>query len=204
MSKRSNTKATVRQSHKSGLQHGQGYMMHSQRCMSDDELKILRDYVDEDARPSTVFGVDSQGIEGSDSKIRRSQVRFVEPGELTWVKKRLTQLLKGANQIYRFDVEGIKEMQIAKYDESEQGFFDWHMDISTGFLSRKISLSVPLNSPDEYEGGDLEFNEGIPRTLPQKEGCVVSFPSFVLHRVTPVTKGCRYSLVGWVHGPDWR
>ena len=113
-------------------------------------------------------------------------------------------MLKGANQIYRFDVEGIKEMQIAKYDESEQGFFDWHMDVSPGFLSRKISLSVPLNSPDEYEGGELEFNEGVLRTLPQKAGCVISFPSFVLHRVTPVTKGCRYSLVGWVHGPDWR
>ena len=101
------------------------------------------------------------------------------------------------------------------------GFYDWHQDSFTqpevlkknNGLNRKISLSILLNDPSEYEGGDFEFdmrNHEDPKfnkieKVPFKEqGTLIIFPSFSFHRVLPVTKGVRYSLVNWVKGPDWR
>jgi PKHD-type hydroxylase len=72
-------------------------------------------------------------------------------------------------------------------------------------MTRKISISIPLNDASEYEGGVLELNQGstIVR-MNQKAGLPVIFPSWLTHRVSPVTRGRRYSLVAWVRGPNWR
>ena len=70
--------------------------------------------------------------------------------------------------------------------------------------SRKISFSCLLNDPSEFEGGDLTLmpdSIGYPIKLKQYEICF--FPSWMPHKVVPVTKGTRISLVGWVHGPDF-
>jgi len=69
---------------------------------------------------------------------------------------------------------------------------------------RKISVTVQLSAPDEYEGGDLQFNIGRQITAPRVQGAAVIFPSFYLHRVTPVTKGVRKSFVLWVGGEPYR
>ena len=70
---------------------------------------------------------------------------------------------------------------------------------------RKLSMTVSLTNPDEYEGGDLEFDfrnqdeASQPRICEEirPKGSVIVFPSFVWHRVKPVTKGIRHSLVCW-------
>ena len=105
------------------------------------------------------------------------------------------------------------------------GHYNWHFDMSGRVyteadevapefhgLLRKISFSTMLNGGDEYEGGDLEIELGLPsdtvrieRPNPGRErGTMVAFPSFLPHRVTPVTDGVRYSLVGWSCGKPWR
>ena len=71
--------------------------------------------------------------------------------------------------------------------------------------ARKLSLVVQLSDPEDYEGGDLEIYTGHePLVVKKKKGMTAFFPSYQLHGVTPVTKGTRYSLVVWVHGPAFR
>ena len=93
---------------------------------------------------------------------------------------------------------------MASYSAEQEGFYTWHMDNGDKTPGRKISLSVQLSSPDSYEGGELEFfYTNKTKQVEKTQGGVIAFPSFIMHRVTPVTKGVRYSMVAWVVGPRW-
>lgn len=67
---------------------------------------------------------------------------------------------------------------------------------------RKISVTVQLSAGDDYEGGELELNSGKILSAMREAGAIVLFPSFMLHRVAPVTRGQRWAIVGWVQGQD--
>ena len=74
---------------------------------------------------------------------------------------------------------------------------------------RKLSMTIQLSDPDDYEGGDFVFNvnqigQSPDREQLRKKGTVLVFPSFIMHGVKPVTKGTRKSLVSWIEGPTWR
>ena len=88
------------------------------------------------------------------------------------------------------------------------GFLDWHMDIGQGGVNRrKLATTVQLSGPDEYEGGDFQVWYGGSNgfiTLPREKGDVLIFPTFYLHRVTPITKGERRALVYWTGGEPFR
>lgn len=85
-------------------------------------------------------------------------------------------------------------------------FYDWHLDIGESHQDtgkRKLSLVLQLSDPAEYSGGDLElFVQREPRNAPRDRGTVIIFPSYNLHRVTPVTDGSRFSLVHWATGEE--
>jgi PKHD-type hydroxylase len=71
--------------------------------------------------------------------------------------------------------------------------------------TRKISITIQLSNPDDYDGGDLEFWLGkTPEKAPREQAFAVLFPSYLMHRVTPVTRGMRKSLVVWVGGDTFR
>lgn len=78
----------------------------------------------------------------------------------------------------------------------------WHLDLGGDNLStRKLSFSVQLSHPDEYDGGELELNLAHSTVVaPRTQGTLVVFPSFLVHRVAPVTRGVRRSLVSWASG----
>ena len=134
---------------------------------------------------------------------RDSSVTFLDLGpETEWIYQRLFAIAKDANgQNWRFELAGSERLQLARYGPAQH--YDWHMDLaSRGPNSfRKLSLTVQLSAPGDYEGGDLEFklDEGTTKT-PRDQGIVTLFPSYVLHRVAPVTAGVRYSLVHWLRG----
>ncbi len=88
----------------------------------------------------------------------------------------------------------------------EWGRFDWHNDYSHGLpqAPRKLTVILQLSPPDEYEGGRLQTFGTEVEDLPDELGTVVAFPSFVYHRVTPVTNGMRRALVAWIAGPRIR
>ena len=95
-----------------------------------------------------------------------------------------------------------------------QSRYGWHRDtdikLDDGVPIRKVSVSVQLSHPDDYEGGDFEIKNFFGHQLDNNKkelrnrGTIIVFPSFLEHQVTPVTKGTRYSLVQWYSGPAWR
>lgn len=126
-----------------------------------------------------------------------------------WIYKRMTDLINQTNeQVFKFDLTKIESFQFTKYKEEDSGFYEKHIDPMLGEYfpeNRKLSLVVQLSDPEEYEGGDLCLYTGkYPTIIEKKKGRVVFFPSYTLHEVKPVTKGTRYTLVGWVHGPAFK
>lgn len=108
---------------------------------------------------------------------------------------------------YNFDLTGIFEpLQYLQYDSSILGHYDSHVD--SGALNippRKLSIVIQMSDPSEYEGGELQlFTHSEPYSIPKKKGRLIVFPSYVLHKVTPVTSGLRKSIVGWIAGPAFR
>ena len=108
---------------------------------------------------------------------------------------------------YNFDLTGLFEpLQYLQYDSSIQGHYDSHVDSGAlNIPSRKLSIVIQMSDPSEYEGGELQLiTSKEPYSVPKKKGRLIVFPSYVLHRVTPVTSGLRKSIVGWISGPSFR
>ncbi len=137
---------------------------------------------------------------------RKTDVMFLGPEQpLLWLFERLGQAaIQNNTHRYHFDILGFhEELQLARYES--EGHFDWHMDFGASISTRKLSLSIQLSDPDTYEGGNLQFlANNKPFDAPRGLGTLIMFPSFVMHRVTPVTSGSRMSIVGWVTGPPFR
>ena len=142
-----------------------------------------------------------------DSVIRNSEVRFLFPNSVTsWIFQRLTAVVSEINQrFFGFDLTSFDQgIQLTKYEAPDQ-HYDWHVDRGMGTGQRKLSLTLQLSDPQDYEGGDLELRFGKDPIIADKErGVMTLFPSYTMHRVTPVTKGTRYSLVAWVSGPPFK
>jgi len=88
------------------------------------------------------------------------------------------------------------------------GKYDWHIDVFHTETTpvpacRKISMTVMLSESKDYDGGKLEF-QGSPAVNEMNQGDICLFPSYLPHRITPVTRGQRNVLVGWIHGPSWK
>ena len=126
--------------------------------------------------------------------------------ESQWIFEKIAMAVGLANQeYYKFDLLGITHsLQLLHYKGEEGGHYDWHIDAGNGNAStRKISLSIPLTDRNAYEGGQLEINNnGTQLTAIDEQGSVTMFTSFQPHRVVPVTKGERWVIVVWVHGPN--
>jgi PKHD-type hydroxylase len=143
-----------------------------------------------------------------DKSYRSSKISWIPYSEENkWLYKKIGSLVNTANEnMWNFSIMGMKEsVQYGEYHASENGHYDWHMDLGGKIINRKISITVQLSDPSEYEGGELQFMLGRSiTTAPKAKGNVVVFPSYFLHRVTPVTKGVRKSLVLWVSGEAFR
>ena len=86
------------------------------------------------------------------------------------------------------DIAGVEaNVQLTRYDSGNHGFYDWHTDFAGIAPRRKISISIQLSRPEDYDGGDLELKYGTePQRLERTRSTLLAFPSFMLHRVTPV------------------
>jgi PKHD-type hydroxylase len=144
---------------------------------------------------------------GSDTKIRDSFVQFLFPNDVTgWVFQRLAGAVNTINQqFFGFDLYAMEQgLQFTRYQAPGE-HYEWHIDRGMQTGTRKLSLSLQLSDPDDYEGGDLEmWFGGEPTKASRERGMMTFFPSYVMHRVSPVTKGVRYSLVCWVSGQPFK
>ena len=175
--------------------------------LSNDELETIKNYGGKQIALNATVGEDAYAPD-----VRRSKVSWIQHNQETaWLYDRLAYIARMVNgQYFQFDLHGFNEdFQYTVYEESNEGHYDWHIDRGykkgNGSAPRKLSLVVQLSDPSEYEGGDLELQYGNgTRVVEKKKGLVHVFPSWVLHRVTPVTKGTRCSLVVWACGPKFR
>ena len=144
---------------------------------------------------------------GYNKKIRDSYISWLYPSKDTdWIYYKLTDIILYLNsKFFKFNIYGfIEGLQFTSY-QAPGGKYKKHVDRGLNSIIRKLSLSVQLSDPNSYKGGDLLIHEGDnPIFLPKEQGKLISFPSYVLHEVTPVTKGKRYSLVAWITGPQFK
>lgn len=157
------------------------------------------------ATKSAEVGTDTDST--VDSGYRRSSVDWLHNNaQNVWVFRKLAHVTAKLNaQFFNFDLIGFGEpLQLANYDQSENGMYGWHQDYGGG-ISRKLSLAVQLTDPSEYEGGHFEImTEVTPKRMRKQRGLILAFPSFIVHQVTPVTSGSRQSLVAWVSGAPFK
>lgn len=144
--------------------------------------------------------VDPRGNDGS-LDIRSSRILWISDEEkFKHLYEEMANIINNVNDhCYNYSLYGFECFQYSEYHASENGHYTWHIDTSVRGGQkhvRKLSFSAGLN--DNYEGGELEFRMG-PNTVQYKlkKGQIIVFPSFILHRVAPVTKGVRKTLVGW-------
>ena len=142
--------------------------------------------------------------------IRRADIAWLDDiPAATWVLDRMIGLVAAANRDgFRYDIAEFGESpQVACYDAEQGAHFDWHQDIGAGqwAAQRKLTIVVQLSDPVMYDGGTLEMRpDSNITTAVLVRGTATVFPSYVLHRVAPVTRGTRWSLTLWAHGPAFR
>lgn len=165
-----------------------------------DPSKILELAGKEKVAQATTFNNDDA------TSHRRSKVAWLtgnqEVMDLLW-----PYVMSAADQMH-VDVENISDFQYTEYHGSEGGKYDWHIDTNWGDTDgrdRKLSVTVQLSDGSDYLGGDFQFFEvDGPKEHIRDKGTVLIFPSYLKHRVTPVTEGVRKTLVAWFEGPSWR
>lgn len=135
-----------------------------------------------------------------------------------WLFKKIIQCINVVNaNNYGYVLKFVEDFQFAEYTSQSKGFYCKHYDCGNRFEMenfvdiRKLSFSIQLSDSNDYEGGELKFYTGKKSIYTNKEesdtakkdkGTIIFFPSHIIHEVTPVTKGIRYSLVSWVQGPN--
>ena len=127
--------------------------------------------------------------------------------EMKEMYAQVNSFIQKANRNH-FGFENVHVTEQAQYTEyPEGGFYDWHMDSDVNMTHeppvRKISMTLLLNDPSEFEGGDLEVI-GPGKFAKLKQGHAIIFASFLNHRVNPVKRGVRQSLVCWFGGKPFR
>jgi PKHD-type hydroxylase len=142
-----------------------------------------------------------------DTKTRTSHISWIPFNKLPEMYKTLETIMKKTNGNH-FGFEGMQITEPAQYTEyPEGGFYDWHIDSDVNCVNeppvRKISMTCLLSHESEFEGGGLELmSEG--KIAKPKQGHAIFFASFIRHRVIPIIRGTRKSLVMWFGGTPFK
>ena len=202
--------------------------------LSDSEIKKIFDLCEEKKYVDASVGSKSDNetihnlltdhkiidpYQGVIKRVRETNVKWIcMDDKSNWLYAKIIQCINEVNAYnYGYILKHVENFQFAEYTSQTKGFYAKHVDVKDRYLLenfleiRKLSFSIQLSDPDEYEGGELRFYTGKKSMYTGKDeydvarkekGTIIFFPSFILHEVTPVTKGTRYSLVSWVQGPN--
>mgnify|MGYP003135981891 FL=1 len=141
------------------------------------------------------------------TKTRTSHISWIPFKKMIDMYKDIEKVMKQTNTNH-FGFEGMQITELAQYTEyPEGGFYEWHVDNDVNMAHeppvRKISMTCLLSPESEFEGGDLELVKED-KVAKIKQGHAIFFASFIRHRVTPVIKGNRKSLVMWFGGTPFK
>ena len=172
------------------------------------QCKMVIEAGREEPRKNAEVGAEKGKKEGVlDTEIRTSHISWIPFKKMPEMYKDIERTMLKTNNNH-FGFEGMQITEMAQYTEyPEGGFYDWHVDNYDNCQHeppvRKISMTCLLSPENEFEGGDLELiKEG--QAIKLKQGQAAFFASFIRHRVAPVTKGVRRSLVMWFGGPPFK
>lgn len=185
------------------------YALKAPGVFNDNDINYLNWYV-ENNLTSDEARVGSSNTEGQLSDTRKSTISWLMPEDENvrfYFEKMAYYINKANTDYFQFSLTGFQSIQYTVYPETVHGKYDWHTDQSdlytTNNMCRKLSAVVALN--DDFEGGMFQTMDcDTPRTYSLSKGEMIMFPSFLMHRVTPVTRGTRRSLVVWVEGPNFK
>jgi PKHD-type hydroxylase len=185
----------------------QNFYWYKQGFTKEELDKIYNDVAQLPFEKATILGEnDIEAIKA----IRSSSIKWI-PKDQNWqwlYDKLMNMALEANNSLWHFDLISVDEkIQYTEYYDNAEGHYTWHQDIGGGSSSRrKVSITVQLSDAEEYEGGDLEMWQGGKAVVKSERGAgvVFIFPSYMMHRVTKVTKGTRRSFVLWVGGQHYR
>ena len=190
------------------------FLIYRKNFLSNEECdKIIKSLDTEDLTEGELVGDYEGGIinENVRKTLNKDIIfdRINKPFDDKVLFNKIESALKIANiQYFNYDVEGLDKLRFLKYGIG--GRYEWHTDYGRHECSmRKLTGIIQLSDSDEYEGGDFEFGltdtEGSGLLKGNRDkGCLLVFPSFLSHRVAPLTKGKRYSIITWLEGNTFR
>ena len=146
-------------------------------------------------------------VADQDEGLRNTRISWIEESQETlWLFHKLIGAVSTINkQAYLFDLAALESLQYTVYHAGEGSHYGWHVDHGRTPTRRKLSLVLQLSEPADYQGCDLQIYASTQiDTCPKTRGTLIAFPSYSLHRVTPITAGIRKSLVMWCSGPRFR
>ena len=177
---------------------------------TDGEIDDIRNYCVTTTATTTASTI---GATVPHKSVRLSKTAFYEPNnDNAWIYGKLLNLVETINDsFFQYDLQGFDTFQYTEYSETGS-HYDFHTDMMFGrnvpismVIPRKLSISLMLSDPSEYTGGDFEILSGkTPAKMAQPKGRAIAFPSYMMHRVTPIVTGVRRSLVVWVLGPKFK
>jgi PKHD-type hydroxylase len=163
--------------------------------------EIIQLGLSEELTDGTIFS--QQGRYEVEQSFRDTKIRWIDDGRIRNIA--MDYLMKANRLAFNFDINYLPALQFGEY--SEGSFYLFHNDIdwtSDIMYDRKLSICIQLSDPDDYIGGEFEFETLENPTGYKTRGSILVFPSYNEHQITEITKGVRYSLVGWMEGPRWR
>jgi PKHD-type hydroxylase len=168
----------------------------SQECENIIELALKKE-----KKEATI------GENNIDSNYRKSKIIWLSTlDNINWIYERLTFFSLELNkQYFNFQLNGfIEPLQFTEY-KSPSSHYDYHNDRRFNSIPRKLSIVIQLTNPNDYKGCDLEllYNKD-PIIAKKDQGSLIAFPSYTMHKVTPITKGTRHSLVAWINGKSFK
>jgi PKHD-type hydroxylase len=146
-------------------------------------------------------------VADQNSNVRSTRISWIEEKQETlWLFQKMIGAVSQINQqAYGFDLAALESLQYTVYHAGEGSHYGWHVDHGNTPRRRKLSLVLQLSAPGDYEGCELQIYASTQiDTAPKTRGTLIAFPSYTLHRVTPITAGIRKSLVMWCSGPRFR
>lgn len=179
-----------------------------QGALSDEHIDAIIEQCEK--YPTEIAKMGPTG-DSKNEEYRSSEIRWIEQHdpESQFINGMIWNYASEANRnAFNFDISLVREIQYTKYEAVKKGHYNWHIDTfwaNPSMYDRKLSIVIQLTDPSEYEGGDFEFDAQYPQPVGLRDkGSVLVFPSFLAHRVTPLTAGTRRSLVSWIEGPKFR
>jgi len=170
-----------------------------------EQCKLIIAAGQSEPKQEAQVGGAAQGV--IDTKTRTSHISWIPFSKMPEMYQTLEKIMLQTNGNH-FGFDGMRLTEPAQYTEYPTGgFYDWHIDSDVNCANeppiRKISMTCLLSPENEFEGGGLELmSDG--KIVRPKQGQAIFFASFIRHRVIPISRGIRKSLVMWFGGPSFK